>query len=221
MRTALYGRNGALKIPLPMNCVECGARNNLVIDSDIDALEFSCEKCGEEHRGGLGLGCTRGSFLFVRAFHEHRETNDYSLSIVLSAMAVESELSRLHHKWEQIDGLLNLEDVTEEQLDKRIRRFRTIADKFEGVAAIMHPPGLEEFVNGNEELVRTIDNGFPSINRGTIARDFQTQLFWPRNRILHLGYAGYVEADSSRCLTFAQLGLRILDLIDQTRRSKI
>ena len=26
-----------------MNCVECGARNNLVIDSDIDALEFNCE----------------------------------------------------------------------------------------------------------------------------------------------------------------------------------
>jgi hypothetical protein len=144
------------------------------------------------------------------------------MSIVFSAMALECEVSFLHHKWVYIDDLgTSPRELSDAELDDRLRRYPTIAAKFEAVARLMHPPGLEDFVASRAELRDTIANGFTSIRLGTLAADFQQQLFWPRNRILHLGYSRFSTGDADRCWTIAVLGLKIFEELDIERRKQV
>ena len=165
-----------MKIPLPVRCVECGKDNTPVIPLDVHSLDFTCAHCGYDHHGPFDLRFTIGQRLLRRAAHELRVNVDPSMSIVFSAMALECEVSRLHHKWERIDGLLRMEEIPEDELNERLRRFQNIAAKIEGVAKLMHAPGLEDFIANNEELRDTISNGFQSIQLGSVVKDFQKQL---------------------------------------------
>lgn len=210
-----------MKIPLGFYCIECKRDNSVPIDLADTSFDFTCVQCGYRNYGPFDLQFTLGDRLRRRAVHELRVNRDPSLSIVFSAMALDCEVSRLHHKWERIDALLSLTDVAQDVLDERLRRFPNIAAKIEGVAKLLHGAGIEDFVAGDAELCTALDNGFRTIRRGSLATDFQQQLFWPRNRILHAGYSGYKDAEAVACLNSAVLGLWMFEKMDLGRRQTV
>jgi len=163
---------------------------------------------------------TVGYKLHWRSNYELLQTKDYPLSIVFSAAAVECELTRLHFKWREIDAIGKEDNVTDEQLEVMLRKYRTIDTKIEEISKLLYPDGLVSFVESSQDLLAIINDGFPSLSVETLANDFQRTLFWPRNRVLHLGDATFSYDDAKRGFNIAALGLRIFDQMDKNRRKR-
>ena len=136
-------------------------------------------------------------------------------------MAMECEVSWLHHKWEGIKGFVNFTQITDSELDEHLRRLGNIADKLEKVATLIYPLGLETFVASQADLYDTIRNDFPDLLLGQLAISFQQALFWRRNRILHLADTSFDEAVASRCFKLAVLGIHIFQQLDLEARKGV
>ncbi len=209
-----------MKIPITFPCNQCGATISAFIGVEDSSMDVT-GSCGHYNSGTFDLGFTRGPRILLRAQCELQQQHDYAMTIVLSAVAFEAELSRLHHKWEKIAALLGMTEVTDSVLDELLRRYSNIKDKIEHVCKLMHAAGIDDFVAGEIELRQIITGGFPSLRIGSLAEDFQKGLFWPRNRVLHLGYAEFGEQDAQRCFTRAAVGLQILQKLDLAKRQTI
>lgn len=207
-----------MKIPLLIKCDECGCEEYIFINLDESSFEQKC-KCGDSVPSFFDGSVTVGYKLLWRSNYELLQTKDYPLSIVFSAAAVECELTRLHFKWNEIDAIGQDYDVTDEQLEAMLRKYRTIDKKIEGVSELLYPNGLVSFVESSPALLDIINNGFPSLSVASLARDFQRTLFWPRNRVLHLADATFTYDDAKHGFNIASLGLRIFDQMDKNRRT--
>jgi hypothetical protein len=203
-----------MKIPLDTECDECGIVT-IHVDLGRSASDPRCPK-GHELPCILTTSVPVGHMIWRKAQYEFHHNRDYSMTIVLAAAALESEVSRLHKKWEQIRGIDNGDWIDGETLDAKLRSYKSIVVKIEGVAALVHPRGLQNFLDNSDGLRETIAKGFPSVGVSTLASDLQKLLFWPRNRILHAGYGGHTEADAIRCLNLALLGLRVFQEMDRS-----
>jgi hypothetical protein len=205
-----------MKIPLILSCSNCGKPAAIKIHLDSTTFDWTCESCGTQHPTLLGLEYTVGVLILERSRYELVTEKDYSLSIILAATAFESEISRLFIKWIRIDRSA-AQFVTEEQVEEELRQFRTIKDKLEATCKLMDLRGIDEFVKSNPELSETLER-FPSLTVGNLSKEFQQTVFWPRNRILHLGYAKYTEAEATKIFSIALLGNHILREMDDQRR---
>jgi len=76
---------------------------------------------------------------------------------------------------------------------------------------------MDQYVKDTDVLRDTIQQAFPSLTIGALAKDFQQTVFWPRNRILHFGYADYVQVDAERCYSISNLGIDILSRLDKSK----
>jgi hypothetical protein len=159
--------------------------------------------------------------LLVRGEYELNEENDYSMAIVLSATALECELSFLFRKWNWIERFARGEQLRDEQIEKMLQLHRTIKEKIKQVCLLLDPWGVDKFVASDDELRDAVENRFPSLHIGTLAQDIQKTVFWPRNRILHGGFSAFGRDDAAKCYSIADLGLRILRKMDESRRQKL
>jgi len=66
--------------------------------------EWAFENCGSENSGFFDPDVTIGVLLLERSGHEFRAERDYSMGIIMAAMALDTELSRLFGKWKEIDA---------------------------------------------------------------------------------------------------------------------
>lgn len=203
-----------MKIPLNIPCSKCQKTEYFFINLDDSSFEGECV-CGEELSGFLGLEITVGYKILYRSHYELLKNQDFPLSIVFSATALDCELSRLYFKWKQIGSF---KYVTDAQLEPMLRTYRTIDMKFEEVSRLMDSRGFTEFVKSRADLREIVENGFPSLSMDELSKSFQTNLFWPRNRILHLRDSGFSKEDANRCFNFATLGLKILEVLDLEKR---
>jgi hypothetical protein len=169
--------------------------------------------------------------MLAKANHEFRTREDYSMTILMSAMAVEAELARVFFKWTQIDWLEGAKSGQDrsgwgavprsqpERLEDEYRRLGTrIAQKIERVGEFLHPAGIDEFVKADDELRQKIETGYPSLTIGSLAESFQQSLFRPRNRFVHSGYVDHTKDEALRCYNIASLGVEILARMDDARR---
>jgi hypothetical protein len=209
-----------MDIPFRVPCTECKVEVEAVMDLNNGDLEFQCPH-GHHSNYMLGAGFTVGSLLLQRAAHEFASKSDFSMTIVMSAMAFECELSRLHHKWEQLAALSASTWVKDEALDELLRRYHTIVEKIEAVTKLMHPQGLDDFVGRSRELRDALTAHSPEVALGQLAAGFQQKLFWPRNRILHLGATNYSREDAAQCYRLAALGVAILSRMDEAKRIEV
>lgn len=207
-----------MKIPLHIDCSECGLEHYVFVNLKDTSFEWNCT-CGADLSGFLSANVTTGFKLLYRSRYELMGNHDFSLSIVFSATAVDCELSRLHFKWRSIGGLSEGRSPTDAELEEQLRSFRSIAVKMEQVCRLMHPGGVVDFVQSDHQLKETVECGFPSLELSDLSKSFQMRLFWPRNRVLHLADATFSLDDAKRCFNIATLGLRILEALDQKKRA--
>jgi hypothetical protein len=143
------------------------------------------------------------------------------MAVVFAAMAFESELSQLFGKWKEIECIMPGTTFHREECESELRNFVSIDRKIEGVSQFLVGSGIDDFVRSRPELEGQISRNFKSVRVGSLAADFQKQLFWPRNSVLHWGGARYSYEDAARCFTFAELGLQILREMDRHRRASL
>jgi hypothetical protein len=210
-----------MNIPLQFNCASCGELNTHRIHLDQSSFDWTCKKCGHLHPSFLGLDFTIGPKLLQRSLFELKVEKDYSMSIVFSATALDSELSRLFFKWKSIaNGLAGL-TFDEEACKKKLLKFHNFINKMTGVTEMLHPGGgIEAFVGASAEFTDALKL-FPSLNHGSLAADFHKTVFKPRNKILHQGVARFTETDANKVCSIADLGLRILLAMDVEKRKTI
>lgn len=207
-----------MKIPLQLKCSQCNEPSSIRIHLDQTSFDWTCPKCGTRHPSLFGLNVTMGFLILERSRYELLNEKDYSMGIVMAAMAFDTELSRLFGKWKQIDSENAGKQFDREKCEEELRGFRTVSAKIDGVADFLVKRTMQEFVNSCPELREGISKNFKSIRIGSLVRDFQEQLFWPRNRILHWGDAGCSYEDAARCWSIANQGLQILRKMDEQRR---
>ena len=205
-----------MKIPIRITCSNCKRDQYVSVHLNELRFEATCE-CGKDLSGVLA-GFTTGDKLIRRSLFEYHDNSDYALCVVFAAMAMECELSRLFIKWSRIDSLGG-SWPTDHELEGSLRKFSNIAARIDEVARLMYPAGFTSFVQSQTEIKQMIIDGFNRLDVNDLPSSFQKQLFWPRNRILHLGDAMIKEGEARYCFNTATLGLRILDLLDQHRRA--
>ncbi len=206
-----------MKIPLELpDCYRCRKSNIVWIRLHDTSFEFYCS-CGEDLSGPLGQDITVGYKGLFRSRHELMQNDDHLLSMVFSAASMEWELVRLYKKWLQIDTLEAGQEISIEAIEALLRKNSKIYDKIKRTGSLLYPQGFEKFVWDSSELKNIVEQRFPSLSLDSLIKDFEENLFWPRNSILHSAYDGYTRNDAIKSYNLAQLGLLILNTMDKSR----
>ncbi len=205
-----------MKIPLHLPlCDKCNADNYAWINLNDDSFTLMCS-CGEDISGSLDI--TPGFKALYRSEYELLHNQDYSLSIVFSATAVEWELVSLHNKWMYITELEKGKDISTSELEEIWIKHRNVFDRLKETGKLLHPDGFVKYVANSKEFHSAIVTGFPSLNIESLISDIHKNLFSPRNKILHYAYDSYNRDDSIRSYNIAMLSLKILYSMDMQRR---
>ena len=193
-----------MKVPIYVKCKKCGEDNYInCILSDTE-IKSVC-KCGEGFSFSLSSSITIGERILEKSKYEFKINKDYNLSIVFAAMAFECELSNLFLIWASMN-----KDISDQELEKLLRKFGGIEKKIQEVSSLMFSGGINNFVENNPKRMNQIKKGFSSLNTKKLSKSLKEKLFWPRNRVLHLGFSGYAEEDAKKCFNIAALALDIL-----------
>ncbi|HZP31941.1 MAG TPA: hypothetical protein VFB23_01165 [Candidatus Acidoferrales bacterium] len=207
----------ALKFPLELKCENCSEASSIKIRLDESSFDWKCPKCGFVHTSLFGLDVTIGVRLLERSRYELTVEQDFSMAIVMAAMGLESEVSRLFDKWKSLDADRANLPLTREQCEEELRRMGTIDRKIDAVSQLLVNQTMDDFVSAHMGLREMLPK-FPSLQVGSLAEGFQQNLFWPRNKILHWGEAKDSYDEAARCWSIAALGVRILREMDLERR---
>ena len=206
-----------MKIPLKVPCWSCHEPVTVTLTLPDREISFTCTR-GHDNSGPVESEV--GSLVLTRAEHEFKENSDLTLAVVLSAMAFDTEISRLHHKWRTIAAYEVAHDISDEELDVLLRKHSSVRDKMDHVAGLMHAPGLDDFVGGEPDLRQIVTEGYPSLKGSPLSAGFQQALFWPRNRVVHMGHMVRERQQAVRALNLSRLGIYIFDRMDQRRRQE-
>lgn len=169
-----------------------------------------------EHPSFFGSNVTMGYKILDRSRDEYFE-KDYSMSIVLAAMAFECELSRLFAKWRKIDTERTGGVFSRDKCENELRDLRAIDRRIDAVSKLLVSKTMDDYVRLTQEFHEAVEQRFPSLNIGSLPKDFQETLFWPRNKVLHMGDANHTEQDAAKCFSIAKLGLSILTGMNRER----
>lgn len=203
-------------IPMKLSCGKCGDTAKVRIHLDTTSFDWMCDNCGMKHPSFFGTDVTMGYKILERSRTEYFE-RDYSMSIVLAAMAFECELSRLFGIWRKIDAEMAGGVFNQDACERELRELGSIDRRIDAVSHLLVSKTMDEYVQPIEEFHEPIEQRFPSLHVGSLPRDFQEALFWPRNSVLHWGDTSRTEQDAARCFSIAQMGLSILTSMNRER----
>lgn len=162
-----------------------------------------------------------GLLILRRARYELKSNNDPSLCIVFSAMAVECEVSRLFFRWSRVGQGTQRRRVGDTELEERLRTYRSVKRTLEKTAELMHPAGMRNFIVSRSGISRRIATGFPNLDADRFVPIVVKQLFWPRNRILHLGDTAYDVRAATRAFNVASLTLFVYQELNAKKREDL
>lgn len=153
------------KLPKDAKCISCGATIHLVAP----------------------LGNIVTGILIERARRE-LSNHDVTMAILLSAMAMESEMAYLFFKWRTVDSVWSVPERTRgnrEQWENEWAEIRSITKRLDELSRLLTKMCFDHFAQQNKELLMpTLDRFVPS---ASIRDYFQDEFFEKRNRIAHYG----------------------------------
>lgn len=208
-----------MNIPVRYECKKCKSDGWVTIEQEDSHFNYDCP-CGYEGSVYLGNTYTIGEKLLEKSFYEYKENKDYSLSIVLSAMAFESEISTIYIRVKEINNSNKGIDTTDEDLEQwenELRKMSNIENKINQIFNFLANEELVPFVKKDAEFSEVINECFPSLDVDNLSFSFTVNLFWLRNKILHLGYNDVHEIDARRCLNIASIGINIFNKMDNSK----
>ena len=131
------------------------------------------------------------------------QSDDFTLSIILGAMAMECEMARLYIKWKNIDLVEPGAFATKEQEDsceKELRRATRVVTKLDLVCRFLTGEDFDTFFLKTSDLTKALRARHPeSVDTASPKKFFEETLFHRRNRIVHLGKIDYDRSDAESC----------------------
>jgi hypothetical protein len=182
--------------------------------------EEVCPKCGSPGSltDPLSVDVTAERLLY-RSKGE-LEAGDFTLSILIGTMAVESFLTRLFFKLKGMDSYATTSKLPTKAQEKawevdypRSGGFIRPADF---VSKAMTGFNFDEFIAQNNAVAK-IMAGLPDAENLSATEYFQEELFKRRNRIAHWGYVSSTKAEAQLCYTIAVAIVSILREMDKSK----
>jgi hypothetical protein len=203
-----------VKFSIPVTCDDCG---EFLVDVNGTQLpkDAQCPKCGRTIWLVEPLGNIVGMAIMRRAATEFA-SGDSTLTIVLAAMAVESQLAYLFMKWNRVHLTLQRgpTDADEEEWEERWRDIRSVAARFDRVASQLTGESFDSFLSANGDLLKSVRTQYQSSGESSVKDFFVKALFHKRNRIVHFGKLDYEQSEAQMCFAFATTLWHILDVMD-------
>jgi hypothetical protein len=220
IRLQAFGlRSSDLKFIQEMPCA-CGHTHSFSTYGDNRWTAAVCPKCGSA--AGL-IDPLSVSVIAERLLYRSKaelEGGDYSLSIVIATMAVESFLTRLFLKLKGMDSYattFNLPTPAQEEAwEHEYPRKGGFIGPADFVSKKMTGLTFEGFVAQNN-IATKIMAGFPDAANLSATKYFQNELFRRRNRIAHWGYVNSAKAEAQQCYTLAVAIVSILREMDKSK----
>lgn len=209
-----------MKIPFQVTCINCGKKTKYFVHSLDTSFDFNCE-CGEQSNFDIQSNITLSKKMLWRSLHEMETNNDFSLSIIFSAMAFEYEIARKYRKWRKIKELKKKNLISHEELEEELRKLFNLKNKIKRTSLLMDPKGIDNFVASSKDIVKTIKKDYPFLDYKKLSKSIEQYLFRPRNCIVHLGTTKYLKDDALQCFSVSYLGIHILNLMDKAKKKKI
>ncbi len=209
-----------MKFSFPVTC-GCGETFPVHVTGTQFPKDAQCPKCHSAIWLVEPLGNVVGMAILGRAATE-LQNGDWTLAIVLGAMAVECDLAYLFMKWNRIDFMSarNLTDADEEACEKQWRdEVRTVAARLDRVSGLLAGQPFDSFLSQNSRLLQPVHARYPdSKTEPSPKQFFIKELFYKRNKIVHFGKIDFQQPDAEMCLTLATTLSQILAAMDAQRR---
>lgn len=160
--------------------------------------------------------------VFCRAEVELSD-EDFSLAIILSAMAVECELAFLFSKWKQLESRLLPNEVTQAHTnlwEHEFRKLKGVSGKLDAATLLMTGETFEAFLMRRADLASWLKQNHPNIGKGSASKFLVEELFRKRNKILHSGHTEFGKLEAEACVKMAATLLRMIAEIDKERYTR-
>jgi hypothetical protein len=199
----------------------CGHEQTLETMGTDPFKDTTCGKCGS------ALIIVDDGFASWRIYNKALQflrSNDYTLSIILGAVAVESELGRIYVKWRSIDTRLPYEitDADREKFEDELRKCFKIIDRLDMVSEYLTKLKFNEYVQSDGNLNAFVLKAHPdAATNPSLKKLFEEQLFWKRNAIAHAGKIDSTKEDAEKCFNVANMLFKILDAMDKEKLKTI
>jgi hypothetical protein len=207
-----------MNIPFESRCTKCGTTNAWNTGLNQDEIEWTCRNCGHLNHETFQDNLTMGPKILWRASRELSDHHDASLSIVLSAMALECEATRLYRKHLITTGKNPSEDEFEEELRKLGSR---VTEKIDRICRTMDSGGLDAFVQNSPDISQYSHQELSWLSGRSLIDAFQKQVFWPRNSILHAGKVSFGEKEAWEVYELASFGVAVLRRMELAKYGSI
>lgn len=197
---------------------DCGGRYVFSAYGDAEFGRATCSGCGKSMYAidPLSVSITADRLLY-RSLAEIK-AGDYSLSIVIATMAVESYLTRLFLKLKGMETYAVTfklpTQVEEAAWEKEYPRSGGFPSPVGFVSQRLVGSTFDDFIDGNGPA-KTIFLRLPNPSGVKPTQYFQDQLFKRRNRIVHWGYVNSTKDDAAECHTIAVAVVSILREMDK------
>ncbi len=205
-----------MKIPLLLPC-ECGLTQTIHIDADESSFDWTCDRCKENHSCFFDNEFTKSDKILRRAGAECKQ-EEFAISIILSALAFECELSRLFMKWKDIEALRRNEHFDAEAAGEELRNLRSIKKKISFISTYLDPTGIDDVVRQTPAIEKHL-KAVPTLKVGELIDGLEKVIFYPRNEIMHLGRTNQTKTQAMQALNASQIGLWICQELDHRKRS--
>jgi hypothetical protein len=160
--------------------------------------------------------------VFCRAEVELSD-EDFSLAIILSAMAVECELAFLFSKWKQLEARLLPNEVTQAHTNlwgQEFRKLKGVSGKLDAATLLMTGETFDAFLMRRADLASWVKQNHPNIGNRSASKFFVEELFRRRNKILHSGHTEFGKLEAEPCVKMATTLLRLIAEIDKERYTR-
>jgi hypothetical protein len=212
-----------MKFSVPVACSSCGYDFSALGHAEERFPAAVCPKCGAQIHilDPLSISVVAERLLY-RSQREITE-GDYTLSIICSAIAVESALTQVFLKWKRIEHLkLESRQATDDEQDTWAQEYRKrTGGGFEKsanfVSEFLCGKIFDDFVANflqRSSEIALIKAGFPLYESQLKASYIHQELFHRRNRIMHWGRVNYQQEDASLAFKAACSAFAVLKVID-------
>lgn len=179
-----------MKLRVTLPCFTCHKANSVNVELMAAWWEWVCPACDKPNQVLTSEEYTLGWRILEKARREYLDNRDYSMAIVLAAMAIEADIARLFFKWRSIDVMrTETRRPTDEELDVEYRALGTnIATKINRVARLLAPAGIDAFAEASP-FGKQIADGYPSLTVGSWPKTSRRLCFGPATASFTLDFS--------------------------------
>jgi hypothetical protein len=210
-----------MKTPITIPCQTCGKPINLEVLGTQLPGRADCSVCGTSIYLVDPLGNVPTMLIMERAKWE-LSAKDITMAVLLSAMAVEAQMSWLFFKWRAVDDGLLPHEQTEgdkEKWEGEWIEMRTISKRSDELSRLLTGTDFDKFAQRHMGWLKPDLKDFDPAT--SVKAFFQDHFFEKRNQIVHYGNIDFEEEDGNSCFSLASASLRLLQAMDKERIKKM